>query len=66
MLFPAKVEGIYTWKDDSTLQLTLRYIESPHTEYITCNFNGNTLNLSDDYSFDYDGKGKTIMKATMQ
>lgn len=41
MLFPAKVAGSYTWKDDHTLQLTLRYIESPHTEYFTCVFDQN-------------------------
>ncbi len=65
MLFPAKVEGSYTWKDDSTLQLVLRYIESPHTEYITCHFEGNTLDLSDESSYDY-GKNKVIMKASVQ
>ncbi|MDQ2863212.1 MAG: beta-lactamase family protein [Bacteroidota bacterium] len=65
MLYPAKVEGSYTWKDDNTLQLVLRYIESPHTEYITCHFDGNMLGFSDENSFDY-GKNKLVMKASMQ
>ena len=65
MLFPAKVEGSYTWVDDNTLQLVLRYIESPHTEYITCHFDGNTLTLSDAASFEY-GTNKEIMKASLQ
>lgn len=35
---PFKVAGAYSWKDDNTLELTLRYIESPHTEKITLIF----------------------------
>ena len=31
---PLKINGAYTWKDENTLELTLRYIESPHTEKI--------------------------------
>jgi CubicO group peptidase (beta-lactamase class C family) len=31
--------GSYSWKDDSTLELVLRYIESPHHLLITCLFN---------------------------
>ncbi len=44
-LSPFKIAGSYTWIDDKNLELTLRYIESPHTETIRCNFEGNTLNL---------------------
>ncbi len=65
MLYPAKVDGSYTWKDDNTLQLVLRYIESPHTEYITCHFDGSSLELSDAASFDY-GKNKEVMKGSLQ
>jgi hypothetical protein len=65
MLYPAKTEGSYTWKDDNTLQLVLRYIESPHTEYITCHFDGNALDLSDEGSFEY-GKNKEVMKGSVQ
>ncbi len=40
---PFKVAGSYTWKDDNTLEFTLRYIESPHTESIRCTFNGDNV-----------------------
>jgi len=40
-----KVKGSYTWKDDKTLELTLRYIESPHTETITCRFDGDKISV---------------------
>jgi len=43
----------------------LRYIESPHTEYITCYFEGNTIELSDENSFDY-GKNKEVIKGNVQ
>jgi CubicO group peptidase (beta-lactamase class C family) len=33
-----KVAGAYQWLNENTLRLTLRYIESPHTEYYTCRF----------------------------
>jgi hypothetical protein len=32
------VAGSYTWLDNNSIELTLRYIESPHTESITCVF----------------------------
>lgn len=35
---PEKVAGSYQWKDQSTLEFTLRYIESPHTETFSCRF----------------------------
>jgi predicted glycoside hydrolase/deacetylase ChbG (UPF0249 family) len=38
-----KVKGSYTWRNDKTLELTLRYIESPHTETITCSFDGDKI-----------------------
>lgn len=36
---PSKIAGSYTWKDENTLELILRYIESPHSERITCTLN---------------------------
>ncbi len=33
-----KIAGAYTWKNDNTLELVLRYIESPHSIKITCAF----------------------------
>src|SRR5206468_7337971 len=37
---PFKIAGDYTWKDENTLELVLRYIESPHTETMLCHLNG--------------------------
>ena len=37
-LAPFKVAGSYVWMDDNTLELQLRYIESPHTETIRVTF----------------------------
>ncbi len=31
-----KTAGSFTWKDDNTLELVLRYIESPHSIKMTC------------------------------
>jgi predicted glycoside hydrolase/deacetylase ChbG (UPF0249 family) len=35
---PFKTETSYRWKDAKTVELFLRYIESPHTETIVCSF----------------------------
>ena len=40
---PRRVVGCYTWKENNILELTLRYIESPHTEKITCKFEQNSM-----------------------
>jgi CubicO group peptidase (beta-lactamase class C family)/predicted glycoside hydrolase/deacetylase ChbG (UPF0249 family) len=37
---PFKTANSYTWLDEKTLELTLKYIESPHTETIVCSFDG--------------------------
>jgi hypothetical protein len=33
---PNRVLGCYCWKDPNTVELVLRYIESPHSEKLTC------------------------------
>lgn len=43
---PSKVAAAYGWKDDKTLELTLRYIESPHTEKILVAFDGENVSLT--------------------
>lgn len=48
---PVKVACSYTWLDENTLELTLRYIESPHTEIITCRFDGDRLKAETRISF---------------
>lgn len=47
-----KIAGAYRWKDDNTLELTLRYIESPHTETFTCRFDQNMLTTEIQSSFE--------------
>jgi CubicO group peptidase (beta-lactamase class C family) len=61
MLFPAKIAGTYSWLNDHTLQLKLRYIESPHTETFTCHFDGTSITLDEEKSFDY-GSKKIMLK----
>lgn len=62
---PLKINGAYKWKDENTLELTLRYIESPHTEKITCTFDGTTISVVMENSFDY-GKNKTQLRDVMK
>jgi CubicO group peptidase (beta-lactamase class C family) len=38
-----KIAGSYNWKDESTLELKLRYIESPHSETITLRFDKDNI-----------------------
>jgi len=47
---PSKVVGSFAWKDNNTIELVLRYIESPHTEIITCKFDKNTASVDFRYS----------------
>jgi CubicO group peptidase (beta-lactamase class C family)/predicted glycoside hydrolase/deacetylase ChbG (UPF0249 family) len=42
---PFKVFGSYAWKDAKTLEMTLRYIESPHTETILCVFDEDKVSI---------------------
>ncbi len=46
-----KVAGAYAWKDSKTLELTLRYIESPHTEVIRCVFEGDRMIMQSEHLF---------------
>jgi CubicO group peptidase (beta-lactamase class C family) len=62
MIYPAKIVAAYTWKDANTLELVLRYIESPHTETFTCHFNDNKLTMEAAKSFNY-GKNKMVIEA---
>ncbi|MBL7697016.1 MAG: serine hydrolase [Chitinophagaceae bacterium] len=48
---PFKVAGEYNWRDDNKLELVLRYVESPHTETITCQFEGDSLKFESKVSF---------------
>ncbi len=46
-----KTESSYRWVDDKTIELTLRYIESPHTEIIRCSFDESRATLAFESSF---------------
>ena len=41
-----KTAGSYIWKDDNTLELMLRYIESPHSIKMTCLFDGENAEIN--------------------
>jgi hypothetical protein len=58
---PFKIDGSYTWIDNNTLNLVLRYIESPHTETLICHFENNKLTVNISNSFDY-GKKEVVLK----
>jgi hypothetical protein len=53
---PFKVYGSYHWPDEQTLSLSLRYIESPHTEIITCHLDGDSIHVAVSNSMDYGNK----------
>ena len=48
---PFKVAGEYAWLDKNTLELVLRYIESPHSETLICHFIDNSINVDVKRSF---------------
>ena len=60
LLSPYKVAGNFYWKDDQTLIMQMRYIESPHTETFICHFDGKKITVDIERSFDYSSK-KSVM-----
>ncbi|HEY0432245.1 MAG TPA: hypothetical protein VGC95_00145, partial [Chitinophagaceae bacterium] len=60
VVYPAKIAASYRWKDASTLELALRYIESPHSEIFSCHFEGDKLSMDVTPSI---GFGKTVIHA---
>ncbi|WP_295801578.1 serine hydrolase [Mucilaginibacter sp.] len=50
---PYKIAGSFAWQDSQTLQIKLRYTESPHSETITFHFNQQQLDADVAYSFNY-------------
>ncbi len=56
-----KTAGSYDWKDAQTLELVLRYIESPHTETLLCHFDGNNISIDVKNSYEY-GKVAAVLK----
>lgn len=65
-LQPFQVAGAYSWQDAATLHLTLRYIESPHTQYMVCHFEGDRIRVEVKQSFAYNAPGSaTILNGTL-
>lgn len=62
MIFPAKIAASYTWKDANTLELVLRYIESPHSEIFTCHFHDDKLSVEIARSLNF-GNKKILIEA---
>jgi hypothetical protein len=60
LLSPYKVASNFYWKDEQTLVMEMRYIESPHTEITSCHFNGNKITVDIERSFDFGSKKTTI------
>jgi CubicO group peptidase (beta-lactamase class C family) len=60
-----KIAGSYCWKDGNTLELILRYIESPHSEKFICRFNGKNIEVEKENSFEQKGK-KLILKGNLE
>ena len=48
---PFKVAAEYTWIDANTLELVLRFIESPHTQTMLCGFEGDDITVDMKRSF---------------
>ena len=48
---PVEVAGMYRWREQDNLELTLRYIESPHTEFMNFAFTGDSVTFSTRSSF---------------
>ena len=44
-LSPSQIAGSYRWTGPATLQMHLRYIDSPHTEIMTFYFDGNKISV---------------------
>jgi hypothetical protein len=55
---PFRIAGAFRWRDENTLELVLRFIESPHTERISVHFNQNKVSATVQNSFDF-GKKQT-------
>jgi CubicO group peptidase (beta-lactamase class C family)/predicted glycoside hydrolase/deacetylase ChbG (UPF0249 family) len=53
---PFKTEGSYHWSDERTVELILRYIESPHTEKIRCTFDEPYTSIAFESSFNHTTK----------
>jgi hypothetical protein len=60
LLSPYKVAGNFFWKDDQTLVMQLRYLESPHTETYTLRMAGKKLDMDITYSLEFGARSMTL------
>ena len=60
---PFKVAGEYTWLDANTLEIVLRYTESPHTRTLLCRFDGDKISVVVKRSVLPDMEGGTVTLA---
>jgi hypothetical protein len=42
---PSQIAGSYSWKDPKTLEMKLRYIDSPHSLQMTITFDNNSISV---------------------
>lgn len=57
---PFRVAGNYQWSDSITLSLKLQYIESPHSENITCKFKNDSIVVQIANSNDFGRRTTTL------
>ena len=62
---PSQVAGLYQWTTASTLEMKLRYIDSPHTKTMTFHFDNNKISLDMQDSFAAPGKKVTLAGETV-
>ena len=58
------ISGAYFWQDNNSLELDLRYIESPHTEKMVFHFEGEEVQIEIQNSFD--PSSKTTLKGKIK
>ena len=58
---PFITDGSYRWLDENTLELTLRFTESPHADTYVCNFNAEKVSVHIKTSFNYGSKEIVLM-----
>ncbi len=64
MIYPAEIATDYSWKEDRSLELVIRYIESPHTETFTCHFEGKRFTMEVVRSLDF-GKNTIVLQGVL-
>jgi CubicO group peptidase (beta-lactamase class C family) len=64
-LQPFRIAASYGWKNDNSLELVLRYIESPHSEAMFCTFDKDKL-LMEIRNSNAFGSNPWVLKGTLQ